>query len=281
MGSVPEGSHPLSPSTACPALNVSMDAAVRTQANFMHSDPSWRVPLELPDGFLPVDDVRAGDVVYTRRPKGYQRLAAVAGDTWRHVGLCVTIAGFPWLVEMGPVGFQARPMTTIFDSYDTVAVQRLRPCAFGCRAAFVNNVCARMQRPTGFHTRVELAGIGLSSLLRLARPGSPVAERMRHRLLGRSGFASRAICSTPIVEALSALCERHHVVLDTTSDKHESPSIARPTMAALAMPDDIWRALQSAATPFWVRKDEAAPATPVPADSSLWREEVRHMQLGT
>lgn len=257
-----------------------MDAAVRNSANFMHSDPPWRVPLEMPQTYLPIDRVQAGDVVYTRRPKGYQRLAAVAGDTWRHVGLCVTIAGFPWLVEMGPGGFQARPMTTILRAYDTVAVQRLTPCALGCRTAFVNTVCARMQRPTSFHTRLELAGIGLSSLGRLVRSGSMINQRLRRRLVARDGFARRAICSTPIVDALNSLCSGHAVVLDVTSEKASSPRVESHSLSKLAMPDDVWRALQPTTEPFWIKKDEVVPEARTTV-ASHGREEVPQMQLGT
>ncbi len=257
-----------------------MNAAVRTSANFMHSDPPWRVPLEMPHRYLPVDRVQAGDVVYTRRPKGYQRLAAIAGDTWRHVGLCVTIAGFPWLVEMGPGGFQARPMTTILRAYDTVAVQRFKPCSLGCRTAFVNTVCARMQRPTSFHTRTELAGIGLASLGRLARSGSMATRWLRHHLVARDGFDDRAICSTPIVDALASLCPGHDVVLDVTSAKGSSPRLDDRSLSQLAMPDDVWRALQPTTEPFWIKKDEVVPAAWTTGEPQT-REEVPQMQLGT
>lgn len=237
--------------------------------------------MEMPGTFLPVHELQAGDIVYTRRPKGYQRLAAVAGDTWRHVGLCVTIAGFPWLAEMGPGGFQARPMTTVMKAYDTVALQRLGSCSGGCRTAFVNQVCARMQRPADFHSRVELAGIGLVSLARLGRRSARVAVSLRTRLVGRDGFASRAICSTPLADALAGLCPHHRAVLDVTSHKHDGPQRPQPELAQLAMPDDIWRALQDTTASFWLRKDAVRPAEPHIDLQTDDHWEVTHMRSGT
>jgi hypothetical protein len=184
---------------------------------------------------------------------------------------------FPWLAEMGPGGFQARPMTTVFKAYDTVAVQRFHPCEHRCRAAFATGVCDRMQRPADFHSRTELAGIGLASLSRLRSASSNIGDVLRRRLTDRSEFNSRAICSTPLADSLQLLCAQHRVVLDVTSDKRVSPDVPAVGMTNMAMPDDVWRALQNVATPFWIRKDSNAVVSETQDLTSATKEVPQHV----
>lgn len=229
---------------------------------FGHSDPSWRVELDLPAESISPEMVKAGDIVFTRRPKGYQRLAAVAGDTWRHVGIIGTIAGFPWIIEVGPHGYMGRPFTSVIECYDTIAIQRLLPCKHHCSQHLLNHVAYQMNFPKTFHTKTELGSIGLSSLLRLRWFQTPMwktASALVQRFLSnREGLNDRATCATPLADVLREVCDDHAVCIDLLGPKDAAPD---PRMHAaglvnLAMPDDIWRSLQKTSTSRWVKKDE-------------------------
>lgn len=229
---------------------------------FGHADPSWRVPLALPTKWLAPNMIAAGDIVYMRRPGGYQQLTGLAGDTFRHVGVIATIAGFPWLIDMGHGGYGARPFTTVLNAYDTIAIQRIPPCQSYCNHNLLNHVAMQMNFPKDFYSRSELAAIGLNSVLRLptftGRVGVEAAEELlRSKLRRRQGLAERAVCTTPVARALDQLCDQHDVDLDALSEKR---STANSTMAnsesvIFAMPDDVWRALGDATTSYWVKKD--------------------------
>lgn len=240
-----------------------MEGTAHAPVSFQHSDPVWRVPISLPQTGLAPGDIRPGDLIYTRRAKGYQRLTALAGDTWRHVGVAVTIAGFTWMAAMTPAGNAAHPLSSALDRYDTIAIQRLTPCARRCNIAFLNKVIADMNAPTAFHDRTELASIGLLSLSRLDRTGErfeKIRYRMAKRLLERSGFEDRSICTTLIARNLDLLCDQHQPVLDTWSPKHNSPRFHAPASHhQMALPDDLWRALAAHTDTFWVKKDGEFP----------------------
>lgn len=250
---------------------------------FQHSDPSWRVRIELPDATRVVADVLPGDLIYTRRPGGYQRLVAAAGDTWRHVGLAAVVAGVIWIIEVGPHGYQGRPLSTAMRTYDSVAVQRLRPCSDRCDLLLSHIVGLRMNSPTDFHSRSELAAIGLLSFTRqfttLWRPCRALRTHFYLRLLGREGFDTRSICSTPIAKALEALCDQHQVSVDLCSPKREKATSRCKGAVQLAMPDDIWRALEGTAEQFWLKKDGQDTITEI-IDLRPDREEVSNMSLG-
>jgi len=238
-------------------------------ATFGHSDPSWRVGLALPETFVTPDFVATGDIVFTRRPNGYQRLAAVAGDTWRHVGVIAMVAGHPWMLEMGPHGYQARPLSTVVDMYDTVAIQRLTPCRNRCDHQLLSHIALQMDSPRDFHTRIELGTIGLCSLFRLRvfrtrRPFQRATKLLRSLLDGRHGFEDRGICSTPLATSLEMVCDAHQVQLDVLGEKERGPDpeLRGTGPVNLAMPDDIWRALQSSTDSFWIKHDDRL-ATPV------------------
>jgi len=237
-----------------------------TRATFGHSDPSWRVELSLPDSFVTHEHVEAGDIIFARRPRGYQRLAAVAGDTWRHVGVVAMMAGNPWMLEMTPFGYSARPLTSVLEMYDSVALQRLPPCQKQCNRHLVPHIALQMNVPTHFHNRIELGTIGLSSLLRLrAFHALPFFRRLgqllREFLDSRSGVQERAICSTPLANSLRYMCNDHRVALDVLGQKEDGPHIELHGMGApsLAMPDDIWRALQSTTPSYWLKCDHLIP----------------------
>lgn len=250
--------------------------------SFQHSDPRWRVPLEFPAVFVRPHDVRAGDLVYTRRPKGYQRLAAVAGDTWRHISIAAIVAGYPWVLELGPHGYQGRPLTTVVEMYDTVAVQRLASCPNWCSGEFLNAVASQMNKPTAFHGRIELGSIGLLSLGRMAAETGRIANARRilgQWLLSRDGFGERGICTSPIAKNLERLCAHHKVLLDVWTSKANAPRMRSPkTLSGLAMPDDVWRSLQATSEHFWVKKDGSAIRDEI--DLTHTREEDPIMTLG-
>ena len=241
-----------------------MNGVHHPAVSFQHSDPPWRVPIGLPIRSAAPHDVESGDIIYTRRPKGYQRLGAVAGDTWRHMGVATMVAGSLWVLEMAPTGYSARPLTSIISIYDTVALQRLEPCTTQCRARLLNRIAADMNTPTQFHTKTELASIGLLSLSRIL-PRRSMLEACRTRLASLLGsrreFRTRSICSTPVARNLGQLCEQHRAVLDVWSPKIVSPRQATPHRHhQLALPDDVWRALQAATTSYWLKKDGMAGA---------------------
>ncbi len=239
-----------------------------TPATLGHSDPSWRVPLDLPTEAMSPELVSAGDIVYTRRAKGYQRLTALAGDTWRHVGVVATIGGFPWLIDMGHGGYGARPFTTVLKAYDTIAVQRLDACGRYCDHRLVNDVALQMNFPKDFYTTIEQGLIGLGSLLRLQQLRRrallrTVDRQVRRALPRREGLGERAVCTTPVARALSQLCDRHDIQIDVSATKgavaHEGRAIE--TDIRFAMPDDLWRALQRTSSGYWVKRNNHVDVT--------------------
>jgi len=237
-----------------------MKDAVHNTGSFQHSDPAWRAPIELPDSFLSPSDIRPGDIIYTRRAKGYQRLTALAGDTWRHIGLATSISGCTWMAAMTPDGNAAHPLPSFLSRYDTIAVQRLTPCDEECALQLHHDVIADMNLPAAFHSKPELASIGLLSLGRLAKTPRRF-ERTRVRLidhlLNRPGFGTRSICTTPIARNLWRLCPDHRVRLDVSSSKHKRATDQSPIAhLQLALPDDVWRAMCPHTESFWIKKDD-------------------------
>ncbi len=228
--------------------------------SFAHGDSPWRVPIALPTDALDPAQIALGDVVYLRKPKGYQRLAAIAGDTWRHIGLIAPLGDIPWLIDMGQGGFAARPFSTVLDQYDTLAAQRLRPCDSGCPDRLWRDAAAQMRTPTGFYEPLEQALFGAATTLRLPffrrhGPFRRVEQHARSALQSRSGLDRRGVCTTPIVDALTRLCEQHSVMTDTTSTKTTPAGSTDDSAHRFAMPDDLWRALAPISDSFWLKKD--------------------------
>lgn len=228
--------------------------------SFAHGDPLWRVPITLPANALEPDQITLGDVVYLRKPKGYQRLVTIAGDTWRHIGVIAPLDNSPWLIDMGQGGYAARPFSTVLEQYDTLAVQRIRPCESGCPDRLWRDVASQMRTPTDFYEPLEQTLFGAATTLRLPffrRHGSfrRVEQYARSALQSRSGLDRRRVCTTPIVHALTRLCEQHSVTPDVTSTKAAPARSADDSAHRFAMPDGLWRALTPIADSFWLKKD--------------------------
>lgn len=244
----------------------------------------WRVALELPRSVSCHESILPGDIIYLRRPRKYQWVAALMGDTWRHIGVATKVHGFTWMVEMNPFGFYGRPLESVVAMYDTVAVQRLAPCSHGCAESIAHRIISDMNAPVAFHTKPELVAIGLFSFSRLFR-WVDRQDRLRSalwkRVSRRRGFAERAVCSTPIARVVHDLCDQHEVVLDVSSHKRgpqQQPCATTDIQAVV--PDDIWRALTPKTRSFWVKKDGRFSGIDEVLDLTAEEKGVQLMNLG-
>ncbi len=249
----------------------------KRDVQFQHADPPWRVPHQLPTSFAHHESVRPGDIIYLRRPRKFQWVAYLMGDTWRHIGVATIVHGDTWMVEMNPFGFYGRPLSAVIDMYDTVAVQQITPCQHASEVPLDLRIIADMRRPTTFHTKPEMVAIGVFGWLRLFHLG-PRRENLRQRLwnlvVNREGFKSRAVCSTPVARAVKNLCRCHPIVLDAWSYKRgaQRQQTLEDHLYA-AVPDDVWRALEPLATSFWLKKDGVFPNSDHVIDLSSSRKE--------
>lgn len=82
----------------------------------------------LVDGTLTLDQVVEGDLVFCARPGLLQDLCTRAGEPWRHVGLAVADRdGGLSISEVAGPHFGLRPLASIVDRYEAMAVGRVAP----------------------------------------------------------------------------------------------------------------------------------------------------------
>ncbi|MFV0257702.1 MAG: hypothetical protein ACK5PP_04550 [Acidimicrobiales bacterium] len=79
------------------------------------------------DGMVGLEAVRPGDLMFCARPSPLQELCTRAGEPWRHVGLVANDRGRRVLAEVGGSTFWTRPLASVLDANEAVAIGRLDP----------------------------------------------------------------------------------------------------------------------------------------------------------
>lgn len=200
-----------------------------------------------------MDDLRRGDLLFLRSRGRVQRLADLAGDTFRHCGIVDFIDGRAWLLEAGLNGHRARPMATILATYDEVQINRSSPCEVECGNTVVGRAHELTETPVEYFSTPDLGLVGMISLARhYASDTSRLAGWARAFAacrLDRAGPGrERSICAGFVAEALQAACPDHRPHIDLRQPKTTPPAEPTGHLVDLryAMPDDIWRGLPHA-----------------------------------
>lgn len=142
-------------------------------------DPVWPAHPQTHVDMWTVDDLRAGDLVFSSKQKNadrYEILNQVAGQRWRHVGALIERGDELHVVEIDKNAFGVRPLSQFMTKFDRFGAARLG-LAPACIAAATDRMEARID-DGHFYAFDDLF---LAGMLSLTTRGIFVGQRARVR----------------------------------------------------------------------------------------------------